>query len=96
MRAIEVPTHQREGIDLTALEQTIKKHNPKACWIMTTFQNPMGSGTTRPLPAKAFDEAGLVLHCSSFSKCLAPGYRIGWVAPAAMPVQWLCRSCRQR
>ncbi|HEX3846250.1 MAG TPA: PLP-dependent aminotransferase family protein [Steroidobacteraceae bacterium] len=31
-------------------------------------------------PAKAFDEAGRVLHCGSFSKCLAPGYRLGWVA----------------
>src|SRR5215471_2285632 len=37
-------------------------------------------GAKRPLPAKAFDKAGLVLHCSSFSKCLAPGYRIGWAA----------------
>ncbi|ASM75795.1 GntR family transcriptional regulator [Vitreoscilla filiformis] len=34
----------------------------------------------RPPPAKAFDGAGLVLHCSSFSKCLAPGYRVGWAA----------------
>ena len=34
----------------------------------------------RPKPAKAFDRSGLVLHCGSFSKCLAPGYRIGWVA----------------
>jgi DNA-binding transcriptional MocR family regulator len=34
----------------------------------------------RPRAAKAFDRKGLVLHCSSFSKCLAPGYRIGWVA----------------
>lgn len=34
----------------------------------------------RPLPVKAFDAAGWVLHCSSFSKCLAPGWRIGWVA----------------
>lgn len=34
----------------------------------------------RPPPAKAFDSAGLVLHCSSFSKCLAPGYRVGWAA----------------
>jgi DNA-binding transcriptional MocR family regulator len=34
----------------------------------------------RPLPAKAFDTQGLVMHCSSFSKTLAPGYRIGWVA----------------
>ncbi len=31
-------------------------------------------------PAKAFDKAGRVLHCGSFSKCLAPGYRLGWVA----------------
>ncbi|WGS52272.1 PLP-dependent aminotransferase family protein [Paraburkholderia sp. D15] len=33
-----------------------------------------------PLPAKAFDTHGRVMHCSSFSKTLAPGYRIGWVA----------------
>ncbi|MDP9141529.1 MAG: PLP-dependent aminotransferase family protein [Pseudomonadota bacterium] len=35
----------------------------------------------RPKPAKAFDRTGNVLHCGSFSKCLAPGYRIGWAAP---------------
>ncbi|MFM0031870.1 PLP-dependent aminotransferase family protein [Paraburkholderia madseniana] len=34
----------------------------------------------RPLPAKAYDTQGLVMHCSSFSKTLAPGYRIGWTA----------------
>ena len=34
----------------------------------------------RPLPAKAFDTKGLVMHCSSFSKTLAPGYRIGWAS----------------
>jgi DNA-binding transcriptional MocR family regulator len=33
-----------------------------------------------PLPAIAFDKKGLVMHCSSFSKTLAPGYRIGWAA----------------
>jgi DNA-binding transcriptional MocR family regulator len=32
------------------------------------------------LPAKASDKKGYVLHCGSFSKCLAPGYRLGWVA----------------
>jgi DNA-binding transcriptional MocR family regulator len=35
----------------------------------------------RPLPCKAFDRDGCVLLCSSFSKSLAPGARIGFVAP---------------
>jgi DNA-binding transcriptional MocR family regulator len=38
-------------------------------------------GEVRPRPAKAFDEEGLVLLCSSFSKTVAPGYRVGYVAP---------------
>jgi DNA-binding transcriptional MocR family regulator len=37
-------------------------------------------GPTRPKTCKAFDHEGLVLLCSSFSKQLAPGYRVGWVA----------------
>ena len=36
---------------------------------------------TRPVSAKAFDRKGLVLYCSSFSKTLAPGYRVGWIVP---------------
>ena len=32
----------------------------------------------RPLTAKAFDRKGGVIYCSSFSKTLAPGYRVGW------------------
>lgn len=36
---------------------------------------------SRPLPLKAFDRRGLVLYCSSFSKSLAPGLRIGWIQP---------------
>ena len=110
LEAVEVPTHPREGIELDALEQAIARHRPAACWLMTSFQNPLGFlmpeakkralveclrrhqlplieddvyaelhfGPTRPRPAKAFDTEGLVLHCGSFSKCLAPGYRIGW------------------
>ncbi len=35
----------------------------------------------RPETAKSFDRRGLVLLCSSFSKGLAPGYRVGWIAP---------------
>jgi DNA-binding transcriptional MocR family regulator len=38
-------------------------------------------GETRPRIAKCYDRDGLVLTCSSFSKTLAPGYRIGWVIP---------------
>lgn len=37
-------------------------------------------GREKPLPAKAWDRHDGVLHCSSFSKCLVPGFRIGWVA----------------
>lgn len=38
-------------------------------------------GEQRPAPLKAFDRKDLVLTCSSFSKTLAPGLRIGWVIP---------------
>ncbi|HEY0339657.1 MAG TPA: PLP-dependent aminotransferase family protein, partial [Steroidobacteraceae bacterium] len=37
-------------------------------------------GRQRPKPLKAFDSKGWVLNCNSFSKSLAPGYRVGWVA----------------
>jgi DNA-binding transcriptional MocR family regulator len=112
LRAIEVPTHPRTGVDLDAMETAIARHAPRACWLMPTFQNPLGCtmpderkrdlvallarheiplieddvyaelhhGAGRVLPAKAFDRDGQVMHCSSFSKSLAPGYRIGWVA----------------
>lgn len=116
LRAIEVPTHAREGIDLGRLSQVIELYRPKACWLMTNFQNPLGSlmpdakkrdlvdllarhdlplieddvyaelfeGQVAPLPAKAYDRRGLVMHCSSFSKCLAPGYRVGWAVPGRL------------
>ena len=35
----------------------------------------------RPRTIKSFDEDGRVLLCSSFSKTLAPGLRVGWIAP---------------
>ena len=34
----------------------------------------------RSSPCKAYDETGNVLYCSSASKTLAPGWRIGWIA----------------
>lgn len=37
--------------------------------------------TPRPRTIKSFDTEGRVILCSSFSKTLAPGLRVGWVAP---------------
>ena len=37
-------------------------------------------GAQAPLCSKSVDRDGLIMHVSSFSKCLAPGYRLGWVA----------------
>lgn len=112
LRAIEVATDPKSGIDLAALDHAIDRHRPAACWLMTSFQNPLGSAMSsekkralvallarrrvplieddvyhelyfgrRPALAKAFDDEGWVLHCGSFSKSLAPGYRVGWIAP---------------
>ena len=38
-------------------------------------------GKTRPRTCKSFDKKGMVIQCGSFSKSLAPGYRIGWAVP---------------
>ncbi|VAW94859.1 DNA-binding transcriptional regulator, MocR family / aminotransferase domain [hydrothermal vent metagenome] len=35
----------------------------------------------RPKAAKSYDSEGNVLYCSSFSKVLGPGHRIGWIEP---------------
>lgn len=113
MKALEIATHPRDGMDLEALEHAIKRNRVKACMMIPNFNNPLGScmpdknkralvdmlsrreialieddiygdfyfGNRRPKTAKAFDREGLVLLCSSFSKTLAPGYRVGWAAP---------------
>lgn len=112
LKVIEIPSHPREGVSLSALEDTLRHHPIKACLFMLNFANPTGSrvsdenkkallellrrydvplieddvynelyfGSQAPLCCKAEDKTGLVMHVSSFSKCLAPGYRIGWVA----------------
>jgi len=38
----------------------------------------------RPRVAKAWDRHGSVLLCSSFTKTVAPGLRIGWIAPGKL------------
>lgn len=112
LRAVEIPVHPRDGIHLQTLEESLQRLPIKACWLMSSFHNPLGAsmsdekkqqlydllhqhqvplieddvyselyfGVAPPKPVKHFDRAGLVMHCGSFSKNLAPGYRVGWVA----------------
>ena len=112
LKAVEVATHPRLGVQLDSLAEALRRPDVKACWLMPNLQNPLGAsmplehkktlvelitrhevplieddvyaelhfGVRRPQPAKAFDRQGWVMHCSSFSKSLAPGYRLGWVA----------------
>jgi len=44
-------------------------------------------GPTRPKAIKAFDTEGLVLYCSSYSKTLSPGLRVGWTVPGRYQAQ---------
>jgi DNA-binding transcriptional MocR family regulator len=113
LRALEVPTHPRDGIVLEALEEVLERESVKACLLMPCFSNPLGSRmpdsnkrrlvqmlrereiplieddvwadtsfeAPRPLAAKSFDQDGWVMLCSSYSKTLGPGLRVGWVAP---------------
>lgn len=47
----------------------------------------LGFMPARPTVAKAYDDRGLVITCSSFSKTLAPGYRVGWIVPGRFQEQ---------
>lgn len=112
LKAVEIPVHPREGIDLEILADRLAHLPIKACWFMSSLQNPLGASMgeakkqqlydllqrhqvplieddvyaelyfTRepPKPVKSHDREGLVMQCGSFSKSLAPGYRVGWVA----------------
>jgi DNA-binding transcriptional MocR family regulator len=44
-------------------------------------------GEKRPSTLKAYDQKGLVLYCSSFSKTLSPGLRVGWILPGVFKDQ---------
>lgn len=113
LRALEIPSHPRHGMEIEALEAVLARRRVAAVLMVPSFSNPVGScmpeahrqrlvnllaqhdiplieddiygdlhfGPERPRPCKAFDTDGRVLLCGSFSKTLAPGYRVGWVAP---------------
>ena len=123
LRALEIPTHPRDGISLSALRFAIEHNSIHACLVLSNFNNPLGScipddhkeelvellalhgipliegdvcgeiyfSGVRPSVCKAYDRKGLVLLCSSFSKDLVPGYRVGWVVPGRFKatIEWL-------
>ncbi|SQF91345.1 GntR family transcriptional regulator [Pseudomonas fluorescens] len=62
LKAVEIPVHPRDGIDLNALAKSLERYPIKACWTMTSFQNPMGA--TLP-EAKKTGIGGTAAHPSS-------------------------------
>jgi DNA-binding transcriptional MocR family regulator len=119
IKALEIPTHPREGISLDALEFALDRSRIAAVIAMPNAQNPLGFtmsdenkkrlvkmlekraiplieddvygdlhfGDERAQPAKAFDRVGNVMLCSTFTKTVAPGFRLGWVAPGRWHAQ---------
>jgi len=49
-------------------------------------------GAERPRPFMALDRRGNTLYCSSFSKTVAPGYRVGWLVAGSRTPQVLERK----
>jgi DNA-binding transcriptional MocR family regulator len=43
LKALELPTHPRNGIDLNRLETAFKKQQVQACALVSNFSNPLGS-----------------------------------------------------
>jgi len=117
MKALEIPTHPRDGLSIDALDLATQKPDAvQAVIVIPNFQNPLGClmpdenkarlvqlceargialieddiygdihfGSSRPRVAKAWDRSGNVILCSSFTKTVAPGFRIGWIAPGRL------------
>ncbi len=61
------------------LVDIITKHNIPL--IEDDIYGELYFGRNRPRTCKYYDTKGMVMHCSSLSKSLSPGYRIGWVMP---------------
>ena len=61
------------------LTEIITRHNIPL--IEDDIYGELYFGRNRPKTCKYFDKKGLVMHCTSLSKSLSPGYRIGWAIP---------------
>jgi DNA-binding transcriptional MocR family regulator len=112
LKALEIPTHPRDGISVDALKLALEKWPVKACALVANFSNPLGAmmpddsklalvelmnshpGVTvieddiygdlnfegnRPSTLKSLDRMDNVIYCTSLSKSIGAGLRIGWV-----------------
>ncbi len=68
--ALMTDEHKRQVV------QMLEKYN--AHLIESDLYGELYFGKQRPRTCKSFDQNDRVLYCSSVSKSLAPGYRIGW------------------
>ncbi|GAB1263470.1 aminotransferase-like domain-containing protein [Aurantivibrio infirmus] len=110
LQVIEIPTNEKLGINLGALELALQQWPVKACVVLPNFSNPLGYcmpdtrkkalaklmkqhnvpliendihgdlgfNQRRPKAIKSFDDDN-VIYCSSFSKTISPGFRVGWI-----------------
>ena len=111
LKALEIPTHPRDGVSLDALKLALEQWPLKACVLVPNFSNPLGAAMPddrkqqllkllsnypevtlieddiygdlnfagrRPSVIKAQDTRNQVIYCSSCSKSLSAGVRIGW------------------
>jgi DNA-binding transcriptional MocR family regulator len=113
LRALEVPTDPVNGIDLAALQKSVRAERIAAVVCVPNHSNPLGAvmpdgakeelatllrkreiplveddvngelthAAARCKTTHSFDRDGWILLCGSYSKTLAPGYRVGWIAP---------------
>lgn len=62
-----------------ALMRLLERHDISA--IEDDIYGEFGNGADNHSTLKSLDSAGRVMYCSSFSKTVAPGLRVGWCLP---------------
>ncbi|RKT10713.1 GntR family transcriptional regulator [Paraburkholderia sp. RAU2J] len=60
LKAVEIPIHPSKALDVSVLADALKRHPIRACWFMTSFQNP--TGATMPDATKEALVALLAAH----------------------------------
>jgi len=71
---ITLPTEQKQAIAKLAAQYQMPV-------IEDDVYFELSHDKAQPLPAKYWDKKGYILWCSSISKTLAPGLRLGWCLP---------------